>query len=505
MKRCCILPPLLLAALVLRASSFFYSVIDWDESLYMLIARSMLEGNAPYTAIWNNTPPGIYPIFAAILFLFPDSILAIRIVTCIAVGLTGFALCRLGCALDETGPTLGLFAGILYVLHTGSSAMGGLASNTELFYLLFTTWAFLVTFKSERFSTGLLAGLLFGAGFQIKYHAGFDFLAALLIAGGRTLRQAAHRTGWQAACRRCLAMLAGFALPSAGVVLYFLASGHFQAYVDSALLANLVYAAGGGASPAKALTALARQLLAHPLLWLSALFAGLMLTRQRKALREHPNELWIFAWLVIDLLSILATRRFWGHYFLQALPPMCLLAASAARHLQKSARGRLSKALVLAVVLLATSMLGPTRENLNEAAHFVIERSIARTDGWKDTPRLIAEYLDERTGSSDTIYVADYQPVIYFLAEARCPTRYPFPDHLVNPELADMTGVDPVAELHAIMAKSPLYVIRRQEPDREPSPFYALLDRTIHERYVYETSFYDPREEVQVDLYRLNE
>ena len=41
----------------LRRFTYVLSALDWDESLYLLMARSLLEGHLPYTAIYDNKPP----------------------------------------------------------------------------------------------------------------------------------------------------------------------------------------------------------------------------------------------------------------------------------------------------------------------------------------------------------------------------------------------------------------------------------------------------------------
>jgi hypothetical protein len=461
----------------------------------------MLQGNAPYTAIWNNTPPGIYAIFAPVLFVFPDSILAIRVLTCAVVGLTAFLLYRLGVVLSKGDQAVGLTAAALYVLYSSSPTMGGLASNTEVFFNLFTVWAFLTLLAGKSEHRGFLAGLLFGVGFQIKYHVAFDFLAALLIAGEGVLAEGAKP---RVILRQWGSMILGFSLPFLAVASTFLIAGHFQEYVHSAIVANLVYIAHCDADVRRALGMLVNQALAHPLLWLSSAFVGLRLVRERRNAYENRDGLFILIWLAVGLLGVLATRRFWDHYFLQVLPAMCLLAAYAVIEVLSLDMTRPQRAFALLIILFSTSMLNPVRANLNAAAQFAQQKYIEKTDEWKDTPLQIAEYLNERTESSDFIYIVDYQPVIYFLAHAQSPTRYPFPDHLTNPDLTDITGIDPVAELHTIMSESPLYVVRRRDPDNAPSSFYSTLDEHLANRYVHETAFRD-RDGIEVDLYRLRE
>lgn len=494
------LPAFFVAAFALRASSLFRSVLNWDESLYMLIARSMLQGSAPYTAIWNNTPPGIYAIFAPVLFVFPDSVPAIRILTCIVVGLTAFALYRLALVLSEGDHALGFIAGGLYVLYSSSPVMGGLASNTELFYIPFTVWGFSALLASKGALKDVLAGLLFGAGFQIKYHVAFDFLAALVVTG---VSSPDSRGKLGAAARRWGPMLSGFLLPFVGVIVCFMIAGHAPEYVDSAILANLTYFADGRASLRRSFGIIVDQVFAHPLLWVSAVYVGLGLVRERAKTREESSRSFALIWFAASLLGVLATRRSWDHYFLQTLPAMCLLASYSVLDVLRVDMTTLRRAALVIIVLFSTSMLNPARANLVAASWAAYQRYIIKTDEWKDTPLRIAEYLNERTESSDSVYVVDYEPVIYLLVHAQCPTRYPFPDHLTNPDLTPMTGIDPVDELRAIMRKTPLYVIRKRTPDYGPSTFYLTLDEYIAGTYVHETSFRDG-EDVDIDLYRFD-
>ena len=40
-----------------RAPSFFWSFINWDESIYLLISKSMLDGQLLYLNVWDHKQP----------------------------------------------------------------------------------------------------------------------------------------------------------------------------------------------------------------------------------------------------------------------------------------------------------------------------------------------------------------------------------------------------------------------------------------------------------------
>lgn len=71
----------IIVVLSIRWSTFYQSVIDWDESLYLLVANAWSEGNLPYTEVWDNKPPGIYSLFLLAITFLNDSVFSIRILT----------------------------------------------------------------------------------------------------------------------------------------------------------------------------------------------------------------------------------------------------------------------------------------------------------------------------------------------------------------------------------------------------------------------------------------
>jgi hypothetical protein len=75
-----------------------------------------------------------------------------------------------------------------------------------------------------------------------------------------------------------------------------------------------------------------------------------------------------------------------------------------------------------------------------------------------DAPRAIAERIGRSLGPDDSIFVVNYQPVIYLLSDADVPTRHVFPADWSRRFLA-VSGLDPVRELDAVFAKQPNFVV----------------------------------------------
>ncbi|MCC6411637.1 MAG: hypothetical protein IT270_08260, partial [Saprospiraceae bacterium] len=81
-----------LAALLLRWPSFFLSVIDHDESTYIVIADAIRAGKMYLVDVIDNKPIGIFLLFAFFQKMLGSSIVMIRVATALCIGLTAFAL-----------------------------------------------------------------------------------------------------------------------------------------------------------------------------------------------------------------------------------------------------------------------------------------------------------------------------------------------------------------------------------------------------------------------------
>src|SRR5688572_14109363 len=125
----------------LRSYSFFYSVIDWDESLYLLIAEAWSQGNIPYVTIWDQKPPGIYLCFLLGKVVgLGDTLIGIRILSVAAVSTSAFLLYRISHGLTHSKSYFVYAPALLYIIFTLVNQ--GLAANTEIFYTPFILGGF---------------------------------------------------------------------------------------------------------------------------------------------------------------------------------------------------------------------------------------------------------------------------------------------------------------------------------------------------------------------------
>src|ERR1700688_185311 len=126
------------ATLVTRIPVLSRSVLDWDESLYFIMAQQWRLGHLPYTTVWDNKPIGIYAIFVAFQAIFGDRIFAIRFATVVFVSVLAFTVFKITREINQNRQAAWV-AGAALVLCSLSN--DGLSANTELFMATFTAMA----------------------------------------------------------------------------------------------------------------------------------------------------------------------------------------------------------------------------------------------------------------------------------------------------------------------------------------------------------------------------
>lgn len=500
---------LLFLGLVLatRLPTFFRSVIDWDESLYFMMAQSWRSGHLPYTVLWDNKPIGVYAIFALFQTLFGETIFSMRIATVIAVASTAFLVCRIYRQLDSDGTArmdmLGPFAGGLYVVC--SVFDNGMAANTELFFAPFVCLALCLALPGSApgwlpGARALAVGCLLGAACMVKYVAVFDAPAILLALSYGTLLDGRGAAGTPRMIRRGISIGVpcgiGVITPAALAALLYWATGHLPEFIEASILANVRRA--GETIP---ITAALRILVDQVLLWAPLYLAATLLVvrtaanawrskaSQARDLDIRAPALLLF-WIVGDFVGIFSARLFFVHYFLQALPAFCIATAWVlARLLPWAAAPSMgSRILVLLFIVAgpAAGAAGVVKDTLKP-----VVMGEAATTGWlRDTPARIAAAIRSELSRApgETLYVFDYQPMIYPLAGVAPPTRYAFPPFIVGRGGSRVAGIDADREFAAVMAWRPLFIVQARDQkwhsaDDENTSVFDALRRAVAERY----------------------
>lgn len=436
------LPALIFLALALatRLPILHRSVLDWDESLYYLMAQQWRAGHLPYSTIWDNKPLGIYAIFAAFQYVVPG-IAAIRLATALCVALLAASCFRITEILTRDCIAAWL-TGLLVIIC--SLTNDGLSANTELFMAACTTLAVWAVLEG---APAWLAGLALGAGFMIKYvMAPEAFFILLLIYHQRGPRAAAL-----AAATATLPLLAAAAL--------YAAAGQLPLWSECSIISNFRRANAAG-HPGALQWAVSTQFWRWGPLYLTAL--AMVFTAHRRGMVSNFPLLWLLG----AFLGAISAKFFYDHYFLQCLPPLCVLAGIA---FARVPLGGVLRDLFLLFLLPLPLYSGGLA---------------LRYATGPDVTAQIATNL--RADHPQSLYIFDSQPIIYALTGLTPPTRFVLPSELTGQTLPGVAGVEPQAEIARILATNPEYILRRSPPPgpgTRNEPVYTLMNATLAAHY----------------------
>ena len=447
-------PPVffLLAAVALRSLTFLQAVFDTDEGLYIVQAREWLRGNWPIVAVWDMHPVGAPAMFAAAFAVFGQSLETVRILAILCVTGTAWALFHAVRTAGAPRP-VGYGAGMIYIAF--SVRLGGAATNTEILFAPFVVLAMAVGIAATR---GVLAfrtpprtgqlvamGLLVGCGFAVKPVVTPEgcLAFALLTFPALALRLLPVRRFflWAAA-------YAGLVLVPTGLLgLAYAVRGEFMEFLDGSFFAPFRYSLGRLPLPeALRFTAVT----ALTLIWPIGL-AALAVLRwgARSGTGGRLTRIGLL-WFACATIAVVGPGFFFQHYFLMWLPPMALLAGLGAWVFARLARPgwrRFAYALTIGAVVLH-SWLGAFVPRLDRGIGIALP----------DPVREVAAAIRQDLAPGESIFVANYHPVVYFLAGAELPTRYIFPAQLTGNHY-QVTGIDPEEEVRRILGTQPRMIV----------------------------------------------
>jgi 4-amino-4-deoxy-L-arabinose transferase-like glycosyltransferase len=449
-------------ALLLRFLSFFTSVIDHDESTYIVIAAALLDGKVYWRDVIDTKPIGIFTLFAIFQAIFGKSILMIRLITTIWIALTAWMLYLVhrkllpASAPDvyNSGPVA---SGILYVLMTSIFTFFGVSPNTELFFNLLTVTALWTIVSYRHVAWFFLAGLLLGMGFMIKYVVLFDAIALGLFF---IWKQVIERKKWIYWLTRCVWMGIGFLVPVLITWWYYRQLGMEDTFLfftfelsgryfhHPPFIEYLIFL----------LDCLAR--------YLPITFWFVYCASKWRVTGPSLPVLSVL-WGGLALIIVLVPGKFFGHYFIQVMAPMSLLAGSffdRRREVPKSIAWMRKPAFVypalIAIIFLTLGF---------QKADFISKQ---------DYPKEVAAFLNQRLQPGDILYSGNYHHIIYLLTGTSSPTPYIHRSLLWDAENIKALNIDQEAELQKILQQKPRFILIGK-----PVPEDNILTLTLASSY----------------------
>ena len=294
----------LLLTATLRLPAFFVDVFNSDETFLATQAQVIRDGGSLYEDATDRKPPLVPYLYAATFSLVGSTALwSVRVAAMLAVALTALLLAAE--ARRRYGERAAWTAAVLFVAASVAFApQDGQAANFEVFMLPAMTAAVLLAQRGRTRGSGMAVALATLA----KQTGAATLLPVLYLAWRRDGRRGIGRA------------LVGTAVPL-GIVALLVGPGDllFWAVAGNGSYFGLgtVSAYVAGLFGVMTFAFVACNL---PIVWT---IPGAW----KRRVRGQDTDLWL--WLLSAALSVAVGFRFFGHYYLQLLPPLALLTAGA--------------------------------------------------------------------------------------------------------------------------------------------------------------------------------
>ena len=448
---------LLSICFLLRVPFYFVDTIDWDESTFILMGQSLLDGHLPYLELWDLKPPLAFTAYAGFIILFGQSIGGIRLAGTLCVFIVSWLVYLIGCQIDR--PQTGIIAGVLYVAAS-SLILSGQATMTEHVALVplvgALAWSIL-----QPLSGGVL--LVFGALLTVATMIRLN-LAYVVVAVGLWLVYGKYkqRVSWAG----ILAYCGG----SFGIIfltfLPYLITGNGKIWWDSVVLAPLSYSSGAS---------IGLQLLACLLYGCSIRFWQGKSFEQRQSF----SLLQVFLWGTV--ISILQGGSLFQHYYIQVFPFLTLTLILFWQRLSR----KLTRWFLLGILVF---WLALETEPIWTQYRVVGDRLLAKQPLVSGTGFEIADYLKQQNPPPKSVYLMK-DHIAYWLADLQPLSKSTTHPSNISKEylLPHIPGAETTTtdELARILAQKPELIIKPPEVYylQSNTAAIALLETTLAREY----------------------
>lgn len=298
---------LFLLAFLIRAPFFFRDYIDRDESTFILMGQSWVEGHLPYTELWDLKPPITFLFFAGIIYAFGKSFIAIRIFGTLVVAITSFFTFKIGKEIGDN--KLGLWTAIACTLLQSlfGSLQGVMSEHLSVAFLM---PAIFIILKYHKYYWYGLAGILLGLTVMTKLNLAYAVLILGLFLLYRSFADKQLKKGIQ----NLVFMGFGAVVVILLTVLPYYLNGLTALWWQSVISAPLEYAAANRGSLLDVIPT-------------CIIIIGFFLWSWKKKYLnlKNQNVQVLFVTVIGVLFSFVRGGKINGHYLIQIYPALLIL------------------------------------------------------------------------------------------------------------------------------------------------------------------------------------
>lgn len=291
-----------LVAFFIRFPFFFRDYIDRDESTFIIMGQSWVNGFLPYTQLWDLKPPITFLFFAIIIKFFGKSFIAIRFFGTLLVALSALFTYLIG--LRVTSKKVSFWSALVSIclMSLFGSLQGVMSEHISVVFFIAGVYILL---SKNHLIWHLLVGILLGLSVMSKLNMAYPFLALGLYLLWSIVKHKEYSNG----IPRLLVMGLGTVLLIGLTALPYFMSGKLDVWWESIFEAPIAYSNSKYHSPLKTL----------PFLIIALSFFYLTFKKRILDYKTTATQVLLIIFSGV-MFSFIQAGKVNGHYLIQVYP-----------------------------------------------------------------------------------------------------------------------------------------------------------------------------------------
>jgi hypothetical protein len=479
-------------SLVIRFPFFFNDVIDWDESIFILMGQSIANGYLPYEQVWDLKPPLGYYFFSLPQILDPKNIALIRFFGTFTISISSILVFFIARKISSS--FFSMFSSILFILLTSAWINSGQAVMMEHLALPFILGSLLLLVNNYN-RKYFFSAILLGFAILIRTNLAFIPLALFAIISFDGVKF----PNFKNLCKFIIFLI----LPT----LFFFALYAYNHYLDifyTTLIKVPIKYTQSGDTPLQIIIDFYPAINKAILIWLTGLLGIIYLIFS--AIPTTAFKILFLSYFSATTLSIFISGYSWPHYLIQIAPYICIAGLFFVESIHKIKFLRpyfyaFLLSLTFIFIFYRFDSLSVHLSNYTQS-YYRIYKDLRNNNQLYIGPNFeIAEYINSIQRVSDTILVTDSSEILLYYLTNRVPLipSASFPNFILNSSLIDtLTGDKNSNELmRELLAKNPTRIIIHKSYVINSTGYCSnaifkeilsknyILEKKISDRYIY--------------------
>jgi hypothetical protein len=427
----------ILLLIYLIRSNFFEIPFERDEGAYGYYGKLLLHGKIPYIDFYEQKFPGIFYFYALMVGIFGDTVSGMHI---------GFMLLNMATVVLLFFASKRMFSGAAGVIAAATYAIVSMTPNLSgftiqgehgvAFFVSLGLFFYSLTLSHRNWYYYFLMGLAMGTAFMVKtsgvflvFWGGIALIIDFIFYNGpKTVKEFLKRVGNYS--------IAGLLVIGIFFLLIAL-KGSFDQMIYWSIEIPKRYVSRIKWEDGKKYLEYTYDAITkdYKFFWMHAGLA--ILTVFVKSIHWRL-KLTMLLLLAFSVGTIFPGFYFYGHYWIQILPGLSLVAAFTAYSLitligtmVKFPQIRIKYAYLILFGVVLLAHLNKKKDYYFNPNYDLILRNVYGNNPFPETAR-IAQYIKANSTPSDNIVSIGSEPEIYFYTQKNCPSRHAYFSAIVD-------------------------------------------------------------------------